>query len=411
MPKVKRDDIVWVEPRLVAEVSFAEWTHDGRLRAPVYQGLREDKAPEDVRREEPLEPEIRRGKRVLKLSNLDKPFWPEEGITKGDLIAYYRDVASVDRPAPAGPPLHDEAVSRRLAGEPLLPEGRALAHARLDSDASSTGRPRGRPGEADASLPARQRRAGAPLDGEHGLHRHEHLVLAGRQARAPGLRALRPRPVAGRRVPGGRPGGAPDQGRARRARPRRLPEDERRRRLPRARADRAPVHLRPDARVRRDRRRNAGAPPPRARHHGVGEGEAPRRARRREPERRGEDDRLGLFGAPAARERPSRPRFAGKRSPRSSIRPTSRWRSSSTACAATATSTPTCSRCGSPSARPWTPCASPWRRVRACAGSSRCGRWARTPAGRRAASASPRRRRGGRRARARRRAPPRRPGA
>ena len=41
----------------------------------------------------PIEPEIRRGRRVLRLSNLDKPFWPEEGITKGDLLAYYRDVA------------------------------------------------------------------------------------------------------------------------------------------------------------------------------------------------------------------------------------------------------------------------------------------------------------------------------
>ena len=39
--------------------------------------------------------EIRRGKRVLRLSNLDKPFWPDEGITKGDLLAYYRDVAPV----------------------------------------------------------------------------------------------------------------------------------------------------------------------------------------------------------------------------------------------------------------------------------------------------------------------------
>ena len=39
--------------------------------------------------------EIRRGTRVLKLSNLDKPFWPDEGITKGDLLAYYRDIAPV----------------------------------------------------------------------------------------------------------------------------------------------------------------------------------------------------------------------------------------------------------------------------------------------------------------------------
>jgi bifunctional non-homologous end joining protein LigD len=95
MPKVRRDDIVWVEPELVAQVEFAEWTHDGRLRAPVYKGLREDKEPSEVRREEPLSAEIKKGRRALRLSNLDKPFWPEEGITKGDLIAYYRDVAPV----------------------------------------------------------------------------------------------------------------------------------------------------------------------------------------------------------------------------------------------------------------------------------------------------------------------------
>ena len=96
MPRVRKEDVVWVEPRLVAEVRFAEWTHDGRLRAPVYQGLREDKEASEVHREQPpLPEEIRRGNRVLKLSNLDKPFWPEEGISKGDLIAYYRDIAPV----------------------------------------------------------------------------------------------------------------------------------------------------------------------------------------------------------------------------------------------------------------------------------------------------------------------------
>ena len=101
MPRVRKDDVVWVEPKLVAEVSFAEWTHDGRLRAPVYQGLREDKDPLEVRRELPGEPPagipdvIRKGKRVLRLSNLDKLFWPDEGITKGDLLAFYRDVAAV----------------------------------------------------------------------------------------------------------------------------------------------------------------------------------------------------------------------------------------------------------------------------------------------------------------------------
>jgi bifunctional non-homologous end joining protein LigD len=101
MPRVRKDDVVWVEPSLVAEISFAEWTHDGRLRAPVYLGLREDKDPQEVRKEVPGEaaapiPDvIGKGSRVLRLSNLDKPFWPAEGITKGDLLAYYRDVAPV----------------------------------------------------------------------------------------------------------------------------------------------------------------------------------------------------------------------------------------------------------------------------------------------------------------------------
>jgi bifunctional non-homologous end joining protein LigD len=96
MPRVRSSDIVWVEPKLVAEVEFAEWTREGRLRAPVYLGLREDKTPSDVRRERtPLPTVIKKGRRELRLSNLDKPFWAEEGIAKGDLLAYYRDVAAV----------------------------------------------------------------------------------------------------------------------------------------------------------------------------------------------------------------------------------------------------------------------------------------------------------------------------
>jgi bifunctional non-homologous end joining protein LigD len=95
MPKVRKGDVVWVTPKLVCEVRFAEWTHDGRLRAPSYQGLREDKAADDVRREDPIATEVRRGRHVLKLSNLDKVFWPREGITKGNLLAYYREIASL----------------------------------------------------------------------------------------------------------------------------------------------------------------------------------------------------------------------------------------------------------------------------------------------------------------------------
>src|SRR5262249_31275326 len=44
--------VTFVEPRLIAQVKFTEITKDGRLRAPVFLGLRDDVAPADVRREE-----------------------------------------------------------------------------------------------------------------------------------------------------------------------------------------------------------------------------------------------------------------------------------------------------------------------------------------------------------------------
>src|SRR5207248_3042734 len=91
LPRVRKGDVQWVEPRLVAQVRYGEWTHDRHLRHPSYLGLREDKAPAEVVREDV----VRRGKRELKLSNLDKLFWPDEGITKGDLLRYYREVAPV----------------------------------------------------------------------------------------------------------------------------------------------------------------------------------------------------------------------------------------------------------------------------------------------------------------------------
>ena len=83
MPKVRKGDVTWVEPKLVCEVSFVEWTHDGHLRAPVFQGLRDDKPAREV---------VPEGGRVT-LSNPDKVFWPEEGITKSDLFEYYRQIA------------------------------------------------------------------------------------------------------------------------------------------------------------------------------------------------------------------------------------------------------------------------------------------------------------------------------
>ncbi len=353
MPKVRKGDVVWVRPELVCEVEFVEWTHDGRLRAPSFQGLRDDKPPREVHREEPLTAEIRKGQpRAQALQ-------PRQGLLAG-------------RGDHEGRPARLLPRGRRRCCFPTSATGRSRSSA---TPTGSTGghffqkdAPRHMPDwiptrefEVSTREPprrrrtdrraARQRRARAALDGEHGLHRPEHVVLARRPAGAARLRALRPRPGCRRRLRRGRPGRAARQGGARRARAGRLPEDERQRRDARARPGRAAPRLRRDPRVRRDRRRHARADAPRAGHDRVDEGEAPRRADRREPERRGEDDRVGLLGAAAGRARPSRRRCAGTRCARGSTRSRSRW----TPCSAGSSGTATCSRACSPLDSAWEP--------------------------------------------------------
>jgi bifunctional non-homologous end joining protein LigD len=51
----------WVEPRLVAQIAFGEWTRDGKLRHPRYLGLREDKPAVEVVREQPVSGQPRHG--------------------------------------------------------------------------------------------------------------------------------------------------------------------------------------------------------------------------------------------------------------------------------------------------------------------------------------------------------------
>ena len=119
----------WVKPELVAQVKFTEWTSDGKLRHPVYLGLRDDKKPIEVAREEPqimatksvdadLVEQLRAieqskhdgvlalpGGGQLTVSNLHKVFWPKQKLTKGDLLRYYVRVAPVLLPAIADRPL------------------------------------------------------------------------------------------------------------------------------------------------------------------------------------------------------------------------------------------------------------------------------------------------------------------
>jgi bifunctional non-homologous end joining protein LigD len=96
----------WVEPRLVAEVSFTEWTSDRRARHPVFLGLREDKSASDVRLEigQPVAAATPVGAAPrpsaagnavagVALSHPDRVYWPDLGITKRELAAYYEAVA------------------------------------------------------------------------------------------------------------------------------------------------------------------------------------------------------------------------------------------------------------------------------------------------------------------------------
>ena len=120
MPRVRPGDVTWVEPKLVCEVEFLEWTREGRLRAPSYKGLRDDKAAAEVHREHPRKERVGSPQRPLELSNLDKVFWPGEGITKGDLIDYYRSVADVAVPHLEGRPFTMKRYPDGIAAKPFF---------------------------------------------------------------------------------------------------------------------------------------------------------------------------------------------------------------------------------------------------------------------------------------------------
>ncbi len=108
----------WVEPTLIAEVRYKEWTDEGLLRQPVFVRFRDDKpiteiakrdAGGEIRDVEPpvaiAHPASRLSHPEVKFSNLAKVFWPDEGYTKGDLIEYYRAISQWMLPYLADRPL------------------------------------------------------------------------------------------------------------------------------------------------------------------------------------------------------------------------------------------------------------------------------------------------------------------
>ena len=103
----------WVEPQLVAEIAYTEWTKDGRLRHPIYVGSREDKLATEVTQERAMPPpkpakptgEALDAKRRVRLTHPDKVLFPEPGITKRQLADYWLAVADVALPLLRGRPL------------------------------------------------------------------------------------------------------------------------------------------------------------------------------------------------------------------------------------------------------------------------------------------------------------------
>jgi len=110
VPRPDRKGAHWIEPKLVAEIAFAEFTSDGVLRHPSFIALREDKPANQVKREVPKHLEdadmkaksraASRGKAKMRsaedfgieISSPDRVIYPELGLTKKDLADYYATV-------------------------------------------------------------------------------------------------------------------------------------------------------------------------------------------------------------------------------------------------------------------------------------------------------------------------------
>ena len=107
----------WVKPELVAEVAFTEWTRDGLLRHPAFQGLREDKPAARIVRETSRAPKPVRARPIaggsddpvevagVKLTHPDRVLFRDQAITKLGLARYYEAVADWMVPHVADRPL------------------------------------------------------------------------------------------------------------------------------------------------------------------------------------------------------------------------------------------------------------------------------------------------------------------
>jgi bifunctional non-homologous end joining protein LigD len=111
--KSRRDEkVTWLEPELVAEIKFAEWTEENLLRHASFKGLRSDKNPKEIKREkadEDVQPQLQPPVTEvempmeadqnsviierIKISNPDKIIFEDTKITKADVVRYYQSVS------------------------------------------------------------------------------------------------------------------------------------------------------------------------------------------------------------------------------------------------------------------------------------------------------------------------------
>lgn len=91
VPKVEARGATWLRPELVAEIAFAEFTGEGRVRHASFVGLREDKNAADVVPERAVH--IQTAPELVPISNRDRVIFPESGQTKGNLADYYAALA------------------------------------------------------------------------------------------------------------------------------------------------------------------------------------------------------------------------------------------------------------------------------------------------------------------------------
>ncbi len=142
----------WVRPELVVQVRYHGFTGEGRLRAPVFLGLRPDvdpkasfaSPPAPVREPQPSSAAAYGTGRVV-VTNPDKVFWPDSGYTKSDLVGYYASIAPRMLPFLRGRPLvlvrHPDGIAGKSFYQWNVPEGTPSWMRRLDiSDTDEVGR-------------------------------------------------------------------------------------------------------------------------------------------------------------------------------------------------------------------------------------------------------------------------------